>query len=60
MTCVRDDNCIHLQLEDSSIDRHRDDRKAVQADDASDVTSVISADEQEIVVSDDGRKLLPA
>ncbi|XP_026332857.1 nuclear export mediator factor NEMF [Hyposmocoma kahamanoa] len=41
-----------FRLEDSCIERHRDERKAIVADDASDVTSV-QEDEQEIIVSDD-------
>lgn len=43
------------QLEDSCIDRHRDERKCLAADDSSEVTSVQDTeDEQEIIVSDDG------
>ncbi|CAH2244833.1 jg23044 [Pararge aegeria aegeria] len=44
-----------FRLEDSCIEKHRDERKFIAADDASEVTSILDTeDEQEIIVSDDG------
>ncbi|KAJ8723666.1 hypothetical protein PYW07_007646 [Mythimna separata] len=42
-----------FRLEDSCIEAHRDERKAVALDDASEVTSTQEMEDQEILVSDD-------
>ncbi|XP_013135728.1 PREDICTED: nuclear export mediator factor NEMF homolog isoform X3 [Papilio polytes] len=43
-----------FRLEDSCIERHRDERKVILADEASDVTSDVTQDQdEEIIVSDD-------
>ncbi|XP_075982601.1 nuclear export mediator factor NEMF homolog Clbn isoform X2 [Anticarsia gemmatalis] len=42
-----------FRLEDSCIERHRDERKAIVSEAASDVTSVQEQDEEEIIVSED-------